>query len=234
MSEPLSNVELIYEHTGERHLPECPFVIEYGQVSPIVCTCPHIIGQFDSYDKLQATIATLTAQLAERTRERDEAWSNTADDDDDLAYVTASKNVAERERDGAWAETNRHVDLLRRTLDRALAAEQRVKELHKPDTVDVLPWKCVNGDCEHDDTECPEEPHQVCRECWNLWTRDGRDDECFYEDQVGWPCATAHAAALAALPTDPQDCPGCIVDAEYPVGISGTHTCRPIPQEPTP
>jgi len=26
---------------------------------------------------------------------------------------------------------------------------------------------------------------------------------------------------------DERDCPGCIVDAEYPVGMSGTHTCRP-------
>ena len=64
MSEP--NVELIYQHTGEHHLPECPFVIEYGQVSPIVCTCPHIIGQFDSHDKLHATIDSLTESLSER------------------------------------------------------------------------------------------------------------------------------------------------------------------------
>ena len=42
-SEP--NVELVYQHTGERHLPECPFVIEYGWAKPIACTCPHIVGR---------------------------------------------------------------------------------------------------------------------------------------------------------------------------------------------
>ena len=113
----------------------------------------------------------------------DSRWSN----GDILYWVDRATDAEQRVKE------------LEDVVDAGVAAEQRVKELHKPDTVYVLPWKCVNGDCEHDDTECPEEPHQVCRECWNLWTRDGRDDECFYEDQVGWPCATAHAAALVAL-----------------------------------
>lgn len=57
------NVELIYEHTGERHLPTCPFVIEYGWASSSSCTCPQIVGQWDSHDKMQATIDSLTARL---------------------------------------------------------------------------------------------------------------------------------------------------------------------------
>ena len=69
-AEPLTeaNVELIYEHTGERHLPACPFAIEYGQVSPNVCTCPHIVGVADSHDKLQATIDRLTRERNELER----------------------------------------------------------------------------------------------------------------------------------------------------------------------
>ena len=59
-SEP--NVELVYQHTGERHLPKCPFVIEYGWAKRIACTCPHVVGVDDSYDKLQITIDTLTAE----------------------------------------------------------------------------------------------------------------------------------------------------------------------------
>jgi hypothetical protein len=64
MSDELTeqNIELIYGHTGERHLPRCPFAIEYGQVSPNVCTCPQIIGQWDSHDKMQATIDSLTEE----------------------------------------------------------------------------------------------------------------------------------------------------------------------------
>ena len=104
------------------------------------------VSKMSDAERFLATIDTLTTQLAEMTMQRAEAWSNAADANNDLAYVTASKNVAERERDGAWAETNRHVELLRRTLDRALIAEQRVKELegqriiHKP----IGPCPCLS------------------------------------------------------------------------------------------
>ncbi len=72
-SEP--NVELVYQHTGERHLPKCPFVIEYGWAKRIACTCPHVVGVDDSYDKLQITIDTLTAER-DRYREALESIAN--------------------------------------------------------------------------------------------------------------------------------------------------------------
>ena len=92
---------------------------------------------------LFATIDTLTEQLAEMTRERAEAWSNAADANNDLAYVTASKNVAERERDEALRKLRFEHDMREQSQEdatslvesyalasaRALAAEQRVKEL---------------------------------------------------------------------------------------------------------
>ena len=101
-SEPLTkaNVELIYEHTGERHLPACPFAIEYGQVSPNVCTCPHIVGVADSHDKLQATIDRLR-------RERDEA----------------NQEIARHHKDFQKWE-----DMADRASARALAAERTVRE----------------------------------------------------------------------------------------------------------
>ena len=71
----MNNVELVYEHTGERHLPECPFVIEYGWAKPIACTCPHIVGVDDSHDRLQATIGSLTAER-DRYREALESIAN--------------------------------------------------------------------------------------------------------------------------------------------------------------
>jgi hypothetical protein len=91
-----------------------------------------------------------------------------------------------------------HVEMHEERTDAAEAENAKLRDvveaarkLHKPYTVGVLAWECVNGVCEHD--ECPEEDKQVCDECWNLWTQDGRDDECFYDGPVMWPCATAAA-----------------------------------------
>ena len=76
-----------------------------------------------------------------------------------------------------------------------------------------------------------------CRHCGRVFgTKTWRDEHarrCTLNPKPPRPPGR-FGQTLAALPTDPQDCPGCIVDAEYPVGISGTHTCRLSPQELTP
>ena len=71
----MNNIEMVYCHSGEWHLPKCPFVIEYGWAKPIACTCPHVVGVDDSYDKLQITIDTLTAER-DRYREALESIAN--------------------------------------------------------------------------------------------------------------------------------------------------------------
>ena len=35
---------MVHDHTGEWHDLGCPYLTEYGQVSPRVCTCPAIVG----------------------------------------------------------------------------------------------------------------------------------------------------------------------------------------------
>ena len=71
MSDVLANIELAYEQTGERHLPACPFVIEYGWAAPASCTCPHVVGQWDSSNILQAENAALRSRITELEGERD-------------------------------------------------------------------------------------------------------------------------------------------------------------------
>ena len=55
----------------------------------------------------------LTTQLAEMTRERDEAWSNAADAHNDLAFVTAQKNAAESAASTAREANEKAAKLLR-------------------------------------------------------------------------------------------------------------------------
>lgn len=66
----------------------------------------------------------------------------------------------------------------------------RVRALHRPVSVDVLPWKCHQGDCHHED-ECPIEDMSVCRECHSI--ASSVDDEAAAVNEVVWPCATAKA-----------------------------------------
>ena len=87
-------------------------------------------------DEWMAKVGRLQTHVEMNEERADEGWSNAADANNDLAYVTASKNVAERERDEyqrifrASDEmlANTQVAHARESL-RALAAEQRVKEL---------------------------------------------------------------------------------------------------------
>ena len=66
-------------------------------------------------------------------------------------------------------------------------AIERVRDLHRPTTADVMGWRCLNGVCDHLD-DCPEEQCQVCVEC------DGIRETAYDEASViTWPCATIKA-----------------------------------------
>lgn len=73
------------------------------------------------------------------------------------------------------------------TLVTADLAIERVKELHRCEREEVLPWACYNGDCDHED-ECPLVECDSCRECSRI-ALDVNDEA----GVVVWPCRTIKA-----------------------------------------
>jgi hypothetical protein len=77
------------------------------------------------------------------------------------------------------------------TVDERLNA---VSRLHRP----VVEWglhiSCIDGDCEHEDGNCPEVPFTICQECDGL--RRDVSDEALYQE---WPCDTAKAGGFDHL-----------------------------------
>lgn len=78
-------------------------------------------------------------------------------------------------------------------LEKAETAIERVRELHAPTDVDVLPPDCTAEDCEHED-ECPTVERKVCKACYDL----GESIDVYgYErggiEHVFYPCPTIQA-----------------------------------------
>lgn len=92
---------------------------------------------------------------------------------------------------------------LRRLLEVAEAATERVRELHAPTDVDVLQSACAAEDCEHE-FDCPTIEMTVCKSCYHL----GESIDIYsYErggiEHVSYPCPTIQAldgGGIAVLP----------------------------------
>jgi hypothetical protein len=96
-----------------------------------------------------------------------------------------------RTADQAIVSARRLFDEL--TLTRtALAA---VRKLHTPREEEILPYACMEGDCDHpeamrDSDGCPPVKVQVCTECTNLaWAKDPE----WLPGEARFPCATIKA-----------------------------------------
>ena len=68
----------------------------------------------------------------------------------------------------------------------------RVRELHKRRTEQVITGYCAAGECEHWD-ECPTVPFDVCVECYRVAEEADPDFWEYSLDAVAYPCPTIKA-----------------------------------------
>ena len=81
----------------------------------------------------------------------------------------------------------------RTTTPKLLDSVEDALELHRPTDVEVIPWDCGEGECDHEDDEHPTETVVLCEECYRL----ALDVYPYYGENgcsaVLWPCPTVTA-----------------------------------------
>jgi len=87
-----------------------------------------------------------------------------------------------------------------RRLNLAVTQLAAVEQLHHRTEEDVLPFDCVEGECDHEEAErgdeCPTVKLAICHHCFGLIQEI--DPEHYVPSDVHWPCATAKAFGAVA------------------------------------
>ena len=74
----------------------------------------------------------------------------------------------------------------------SFGAGDRVRELHKRRTEQVITGDCAAGGCEHWD-ECPTVQFDVCAECYRVAEESDPCCGVYSHDAVAYPCPTIKA-----------------------------------------
>lgn len=112
--------------------------------------------------------------------------------DDARSTVIIASRLVEMVREIA-PEAGAERDALRAERDALAEQVGRVRELHRPTTVEATQGECAAEECAHED-DCPTVPVGVCAECYRI----GEDVYPWaYEDgglqHVEYPCPTIRA-----------------------------------------